>query len=497
MTLYPRSLLGRTAITIALMLLAFMAISMAAAMYFVYNPMAKRHAEDFAAIIVSVAHLLQDLPVELHAELEERLLEDHGLIVAEQPFETIETTSDLPFYPFFHEALDEQAGEQLRIIESADSPLIWVDVSAHGKFYRLGFDKERLGINPPVVLILAIGVGALLTLMASLLEVRRVVRPLKRLSGAAKKVARVGNPPHVPEEGPEEIAGLARTFNRMSYDLQQLSENRTVMIAGISHDLRTPLTRLGLAVEMLGEDANPELIARIRHNLDTMNSLIRQFLQFSQGTEGECPVQLDLWQMIESLAADLKLEGSELRLHRNDPPCVYFADSVALERVLANLLKNAAQHGNGRPIDVDLHCNEDEVAIEIRDRGPGIPPEEVQAVFRPFHRLGSAQSRSSNGTGLGLAIANQLALKHDWSIQLLPRRGGGTVARLSLPPGQRFGLCGSSVQRRQKTFNVQAGTPVRATVGEARKEEDLQAPVGTQPLREKDTDLLRRVGADR
>ena len=477
MTFYPRSLLGRTAITIAVTLLAFMAICMAAAVYFVYNPMAKRHAEDFAAIIVAAAHSLQDLPIEMHAELKNRLLQDHGLIVAEQPFESFEAASNLPYYPFFREALDEQAGENLRIVEPADSPIIWVDVPAHGKIYRLGFDRERLGINPPVVLILAIGVGALLTLFASVLEVRRVVRPLNRLSGAVKTVARGGNPPSIPEEGPEEIASLARTFNRMSSDLQQLSENRTVMIAGISHDLRTPLTRLGLAVEMLDQESNPELIERIRHNLDTMNSLIRQFLQFSQGVEGELPVQLDLWQMIESLAADLKLEGSELRLHRNDPPCVYFADAIALERVLANLMKNAVQHGNGRPIDVDLHCKEEEVAIEIRDRGPGIPPEEVEAVFRPFHRLGSASTRAPSGSGLGLAIANQLAKKHGWKIELLPRDGGGTRAKLSLPPGQRFGLCGASTQRRQVTFDLQSSAPVRAAVGESPEEKRLDTPV--------------------
>ena len=221
MTLYARSLLARTAITIALTLLTFMAISMAAAVYFVYNPMAKRHAEDFAGIIVSAAHSLQAKPVELHPEIKDRLLQDHGLIVAEQPFESFETMSDLPFDPLFREALDEQAGEGLRIIEYTDSPLIWVDVPAHGKFYRLGFDKQRLGINPPVALILAVGGGALLTLLASLLEVRRVVRPLRQLSAAVKKVARGGNPPRIPEEGPEEIASLARTFNRMSSDLQQ------------------------------------------------------------------------------------------------------------------------------------------------------------------------------------------------------------------------------------------------------------------------------------
>ncbi len=479
MTLYPRSLLGRTAITMALTLIAFMAISMAAAVYFIYNPMAKRHAEDFAAIIVAAAHSLQSLPVEMHTELKNRLMQDHGLIVAEQPFESFDTTSDLPFYPFFHEALDEQAGEDLRIVESEDSPIIWVDVPAHGKVYRLGFDRQRLGINPPVVLILAVGVGALLTLLASLLEVRRVVRPLNQLSRAVKQLARGGSKPQVPEEGPEEIASLARTFNRMSSDLQQLSENRTVMIAGISHDLRTPLTRLGLAVEMLDQDSNPELIERIRHNLDTMNNLIRQFLQFSRGVDGNLPVQLDLWQLIESLAADLKLEGSDLRLHRNNPPCVYFADAFALERVLANLLKNAVQHGNGRPIDVDLHCTENEVAIEIADRGPGIPPGEVEAVFQPFHRLASTNGQVAGGSGLGLAIVNQIALKHDWKIQLLPREGGGTVAKLSLPPGQRFGLCGSSTQRRQVTFDLQPSTPVRAAVGESPEDVRLEAPAGS------------------
>jgi two-component system osmolarity sensor histidine kinase EnvZ len=234
---------------------------------------------------------------------------------------------------------------------------------------------------------------------------------------------------------------------------------------------------------MLDDGSKPELIALIRHNLETMNSLIRQFLQFSKGTEGDMPVQLDLWQMIESLAADLKLEGSDLRLHRNDPPCVYFADAVALERVLANLMKNAVQHGNGKPIDIDLHCKEEEVAIEIHDRGPGIPAEEVEAVFQPFHRLPATGSRSSSGSGLGLAIANQLAQKHGWKIDLLPRDGGGTRAKLSLPPGQRFGLCGSSTQRRQVTFDLQPGTPVGAAVGESPEDKRLHAPVGTESIR--------------
>lgn len=447
MTLWPRSLLARTIITIAATMIAFMLILVCAAVFFVYNPLAKRHADDFAAVIVSAAHSLQSLPEDLHADLKERLLQDHGLIVAEETTEEHLTHRDLPYYPFFHEAIDRRAGTELTIIEPEDSSTVWVDVPAHGKVFRIGFDKERLGTNPPLALILAVAGGALLTLIASVLEVRRVVGPLEQLSSAVKVLSRGRNPGLIREEGPEEIAELGRAFNRMSSELQQLSENRTVMISGISHDLRTPLTRLGIAVEMLDQDQDPELMGSIRRNLDTMNKLIGQFLQFSHGTGSGVPVQLDLWKMIESLAADVKIEGSSLRLHRHNPPCVYFSDPVALERVLGNLLRNAFQHGGG-VVDIHLNCSDEKVEIDICDRGPGIPDEQLEAVFRPFHRLGNTHGQRAGGSGLGLAIARQIALKNDWEIALLPRQGGGTVARLSLPAGRRFALCPSSAPSR-------------------------------------------------
>ena len=191
---------------------------------------------------------------------------------------------------------------------------------------------------------------------------------------------------------------------------------------------------------MLDKNSNPELVAGIQRDLDSMNDLISQFLQFSKGTEDVCPIQVDLWKIIGSLAGDIEREGADLRLHRNDPPCVFFADPVALQRVLGNLLKNAAQYGGANPIDVELHCSDDNVSIEVSDRGPGIPEDEVPAVFRPFHRLQPARERRTGGSGLGLAIAYQLAVKHGWTIELLPREGGGTVARLGLPTTCRFAL---------------------------------------------------------
>ena len=437
MRLIPQSLLGRSALTIALTLLIFMLVSLSSAVYFIAIPMAKRSADDFAAIIVSAAHSIESLPEEMHAELQQQLLQDHGLIVTTQARSLPEKTFDVPYYIFFQESLARRIGQKLSITESTKGPLIWVDVPAHNMAVRVGFDRKRLGTNPPIVLLVVLGGGALLTLLVSYLEVRRVAEPLAAMSASVQEVGRGQNPPALSEDGPREIATLARAFNKMSSDIQELSENRTVIVAGISHDLRTPLTRLELAVEMLSEDSDPALVAGIRRDLASMNRLIGQFLQFSRGIEDEHPVDLNLWQIIEFLSADIKRDGVELRLNRRDPPCVYFADPVALERVLANLLGNAAQYGDGAPIDVNLNCTEKEVSIEICDRGPGIPADQVEAVFRPFHRLETARSNNTGGSGLGLAIARQLAVKHRWTLDLLPREGGGTMARLCLPPSQR------------------------------------------------------------
>lgn len=456
MKLRPASLFGRTAVTIAFTLLLFTFVSMSAVVYFVMIPMAKRSAEDFAAEFVDAAHALQDLPEEQHPALMQLLLKDHGLVVSEPGNWAAEHSAGTPYLVYFRDALARKAGEELPIFADKSSPMIWVDVPAHGKVHRIGFNRRRLGTNTPLAAAAIVGGGALMILLVSLVEVRYIVKPLERLSRAVQLVGRGQHPLPVAEEGPEEIAELARTINRLSANIREMAQNRTVMIAGISHDLRTPLTRLSIAAEMLDEKTRPELVTGIRRDLDAMNNLISQFLEFSREAEASCPIQIDLWTLIESLAADLERDGADIRLHRHNPPCVFFADPIALERVLLNLLKNAAQHGKGKPIDLELHCSEKDVSIEICDRGPGIPADKIESVFRPFERLQSARGTTTGGSGLGLAIVRQLAVKHGWSIDLLPRAGGGTIARLGLPTTCRFALESASQARHEVTSELPA-----------------------------------------
>ncbi|RLA28539.1 MAG: two-component sensor histidine kinase [Gammaproteobacteria bacterium] len=427
----PRSLLFRTAVTITLALLAFMIITLGAAIYFVAMPIGKRSADDLAALMILAANTWHEAAPETRADLHRQLLQDHGLSVAAQTPSLPELNIDYPYFLFLRDALARRTGTDITMLRNPGGSKVWVDIAIQGEIVRLGIERTRISASPPIVLLLVISGGALLALFASLTVVRRVVGPLGRLSQAAREVGRGENPQPLSEDGPEELATLARAFNRMSLEVQELLENRTVMVAGISHDLRTPLTRLGLAVEMLNDSEDPDLVAGVRRDLAAMEKLIKQFMELAQGLTNACKDELDLRQILAGQAEDLKRQGHEVRLADGDT-CRYLGDPVALERILANLLDNAAHYGGGKEIEVELQCDDQHPCILISDRGPGIPDEHREAVFRPFHRLDSARENRTGGSGLGLAIARQLADRNGWKIELKPRVGGGTVAVLAL-----------------------------------------------------------------
>jgi two-component system osmolarity sensor histidine kinase EnvZ len=182
---------------------------------------------------------------------------------------------------------------------------------------------------------------------------------------------------------------------------------------------------------MLGESADPKLVAGIRRDLATMENLIRQFMELAQGLTDERKEELDLWQILRAQVEDLQRAGHDVNLGSGST-CRFLSDPVALGRVLANLLDNAAHYGDGKPIDAELQCDQEQVCVRISDRGPGIPEAQLEAVFRPFHRLDTARDDRTGGSGLELAIARQLANKNGWTIELKPRPGGGTEAIIQL-----------------------------------------------------------------
>lgn len=259
---------------------------------------------------------------------------------------------------------------------------------------------------------------------------RRINRPLGRLVRAAQQLGGGEVPAPVPEEGPSEIATVSRSFNQMVQDLGRSERERAVMLAGLSHDLRTPLTKLRLSAEILSNPAEPELAAGMVRHIEAIDGLLDQFLEFSRLSASdqawsEPLVSADLNALVresvqsvaqEDVALDLQARGAvPLRVQ-------------ALRRLVVNLVVNAQRHGRP-PIEVATGGEGNDWWLEVRDRGPGISPAEAESLKQPFQR-GDA-SRGQPGSGLGLAIVDRIARVHGARFDLLTREGGGLVARVA------------------------------------------------------------------
>lgn len=273
---------------------------------------------------------------------------------------------------------------------------------------------------------LAILVAAVLVL--SYVAVRWVTRPLHVLADAAQALGRDINRPPLAEEGPREIRQAAHAFNTMQTRLVRFIEERTRIFAAMSHDLKTPITRMRLRADLLDDD---EVRGRFEADLKEMETMVTDTLDFMRGMGGqEARQDVDVIALLESLQSDnevmgrtVQIEGAALR--------PYSARVSLLRRCLSNLVDNAVLYGRRATIRLDdtPTC----LTIRVLDEGPGIPESELEKVFEPFYRLEQSRSRDTGGTGLGLAIARNIAHMHGGDIALRNRSTGGLEAVLTLP----------------------------------------------------------------
>lgn len=432
----PATLFSRSAATIALAFVLFQVFTLVTVVYFVLLPLAERSADDLAELILLSAKTWVELPPETRRDFELELAQNHNLwlFAAREPL--ARTGHAAPYRQLLESALAKRAGVPVPVVvPDWREPWLWTEISVAGQLIRIGFPKERVGTRPFLALALVLGCGTLLALVTALVLARRITQPLARLSQATASVGKGETPERLPESGPQELATLARAFNLMARQVEELLANRTTLLAGVSHDLRTPLARMRLAVEMLAETSNAELVGQLLHDLEQMNRLIGALLDLSRGLGHEEKQAVDLMALTGELAADIRRGGAQVEC-LSTAPCVVDAAPLALRRILSNLLDNGVRYGDGKPLGIEWRRTEDgAVAISVLDSGPGIPPAQREAVFRPFFRLEASRSAATGGSGLGLAIARQLAENNGWKLELLPRPQGGTEACLSLPSG--------------------------------------------------------------
>lgn len=430
MTLWPRSLLWRTFALLALLVLAT-----AAGWFFIFRayevePRARQLAQNLvsvvnltrAALITAQATRRRDLLVELS--------DREGIqVYPAEAGETIVPPPDRPLLQLVGEALRSQLGPHTRLASARDGqPGLWVSFRIDDDEYWVRVPRERLERR---FALRWIGWGSLafaLSLIAAYFIVQRLGRLLRALTAAAAEIGKGKRPAPLAESGPAEIATLAHAFNQMSQDLSRLDEDRALILAGVSHDLRTPLARLRLGIEMSGGDA--QMKEGMTADIEEMDRIVGQFLDFARTGGGEPLEDINLATIAAEIVERFRKLGHALEVDLQ-PVADAPLRPMALRRAISNLLDNALRYGE-TGIAVRTRAEKGMIVIEVLDRGPGIPAESAERLKQPFTRLETARS-GTGGSGLGLAIAERIVRDHGGRLELLPREGGGLVARIALP----------------------------------------------------------------
>jgi signal transduction histidine kinase len=267
----------------------------------------------------------------------------------------------------------------------------------------------------------------------TLWAVRRLTTPVRVLAEAAEALGRDVNAPPLPENGPTEVAVAAVAFNTMAARIRRFVSDRTEMLTAIGHDLRTPITRLKLRAEFIDDD---ELKTKILSDLDELETMVSATLAFGRDARANEPVSsVDLAELLRTIldeAGDANPDVAERLIYHGPPHQTVLVRPVALKRALANLVSNAVNYGGDACVTM-VPPRDGTVEVTIEDDGPGIPADEIDRVFEPFHRLEQSRNRETGGVGLGLPIARNMLRAHGGDVVLTNRPLGGLKALVTLP----------------------------------------------------------------
>jgi two-component system osmolarity sensor histidine kinase EnvZ len=432
MTLWPRTLLWRSVLLIAGLLaiahLAWLQIFRASEV----EPRALQAAQQVVSVVnLTRAALVTADPGRRYALLDELAQREGIQVYAGDPDEAVPALPDRPFLRIMAAQLRERLGQQTRLaLEREGITGVWVSFRIDEDEYWVSLPRSRIERNEPLRWI---GWGALVLVLAvigAFLVVARINRPLRELTRAAELLGKGATPTRVTEDGPAEIRTLARAFNQMAADIQRQDEERALLLAGVSHDLRTPLARIRLALEMLDDRGASDLKAGVAQDIGDIDTAIGQFLDFARPVDAEQVLSdADLNPLVQSVIERYTRNGRNVVM-RPGTPAPQPLRTQAMQRLLSNLIDNALRHGEG-PVEV-ITAREGRMNIlEVLDRGPGIPAEDAARMLQPFTRLNTA--RSTSGTGLGLAIVDRIARLHGGAVHLLAREGGGLRVRIEMP----------------------------------------------------------------
>ena len=441
MKVFPGTLLWRTLIV----LVAALVLSQAAALWllheYVTQPRVAFGIGQFVSHLKTINAALATMAPEQQQAFIGRIAEQEGIrILPARGNERMRPAPDVPGMRMFRERVRDIFGPEADVYvrggEAAGAnperprEALWIRLPAGARDFWVAFPRRRIERDPASALIAWSVAGLAIAVAATFFIVWKLNRPLAELARAAEKLGKGGDPPAVAETGPTEIRAVTRAFNQMKEDLQKSQRERATFLAGISHDLRTPLSRLRLEAEMLEAKVDPDTQRAVVQDLDDMNAIIDQFIDFTRSEAAEPLSPVDLSELARNSAERAARTGVAVRCELAEVP-VLMLRPLAMQRLVDNLVTNAARHAGGDVL-VRTETRAGSVTLAVLDRGPGIPAEMAEHLKEPFTRRDAARSGSS-GAGLGLAIADRAAKLHGGRLELLAREGGGLEARVTLP----------------------------------------------------------------
>lgn len=439
----PRSLLSRNIALLVALVALTQVCSLSALLHFVQRPRIDRASIIFSDYVKVLDDMLVAMPpVESRAAAArlnaQRDIPASSVVApAMNPLRFFRTWQRDVFLEALRRHLPADMPVRWEIADNdrEDEARLWIRVHAAGEPVWIALpmtaDAQASGITTAIVL--SLGLALLAALTGWLIQLH-LNRPLAELAHAARGVSAGETPAPLPTNGPTEIAELSRAFNQMTDALRQAEATRALMLAGVSHDIRTPLTKLRLAIAMaLPRGTNDRLVASTESYLDTIDTILQQFMDYAGSGEREAPQPGDLNALAGQLVADFAGLGHEFDFEENALPVFAFRP-VAVMRLLMNLMQNAVVYGR---TGLSIHTWQESgfACVSVRDRGSGIRAEELERLKLPFSRGNNARGHSG-GTGLGLAIVDRIARQQGGSLTFLDREGGGleAVVKLSLNP---------------------------------------------------------------
>ncbi|MCC7598960.1 HAMP domain-containing protein [Janthinobacterium sp. FW305-129] len=402
-------------------------------------------AQQISAQIISVvtithAALTHSAP-ELRRELLFDLVSNEGIrIFSLEEDDRIEPPPDNYLMPDIEALVKAKLGKDTRFSARVNGVAgFWVSFKIDDDEYWLMLDRERLRGLTGFQWLGWASLVSLLSLLGAAIISSLINLPLSRLTAAARDIAKGKQPAPLPEKGPIEIIEANRSFNQMVDDLKQVESDRAVILAGISHDLRTPLARMQLEVEMA--NLSDEAREGIQSDIGQMDAIIGQFLDYAKPTEASSFTDVDLSGLLNDMAREA-MRLPDVKINASIAEGAHaMGNPTDLRRVLNNLIENARRYGKTPGSDVteiDIACQvrtshgAKKVIIEVQDHGTGVPAEKIEQLMKPFTRLDTARGQA-NGAGLGLAIVDRVLLRHGAELQVRNREGGGLAFQISLP----------------------------------------------------------------